>query len=275
MDSVQLHPQKAKLAEEVGLIRDQLAHLLQEREELVSVVMPSLEALYYVLIGKYQYDCFCLECEVRRIKRKIEMIQSSLNRMEPVDLVQIEASLDIEQASWKKLIDDMAVKIELAKEWAEAETLSVQAEKELKKLYYELAKKAHPDIHQNQSERLNSIWLQIVSAFKSGNLEGMKALALLLEDDTEDLYALSTDILESKREQLKKQMDQLAQVLTSLQQTFPYTIKDQIEDPNWVNTQVSDFLEKQKTLSQHQEQLLVMLASLISGLAHDTQSHSH
>ena len=50
MDSVQLHPQKAKLAEEVGLIRDQLAHLLQEREELVSVVMPSLEALYYVLI---------------------------------------------------------------------------------------------------------------------------------------------------------------------------------------------------------------------------------
>ena len=170
--------------------------------------------------------------------------------MEPVDLVQIEASLDIEQASWKKLIDDMAVKLALAKEWAEAEALSVQAEKELKKLYYELAKKAHPDIHQNQSERLNSIWLQIVSAYKSGNLEGMKALALLLEDDTEDLNALSTDILESKREQLKKQMDQLAQVVTSLQQTFPYTIKDQVEDSNWVNAQVSEFLEKQKALAQ-------------------------
>lgn len=275
MVSLQIHPEKAKLAEEVGLLRDRLAHLLQEREELVSVVIPSLEALYYVFIGKYQYDCFYLECEVRRIKRKIEMIQGALNRMEPVDLVQIEVSLDIEQLSWKKLIDDMAEKLELAKEWAEAEALSVQAEKELKKLYYELAKKAHPDIHQNQSEHLNSIWLQIVSAYKSGNLEGMKALALLLENETEDLYALSTDILEAKREQLKKQMDQLAQVVTSLRQTFPYTIEDQIKDPNWVNAQVSEFLEKQKALSQQQGQLLVMLASLISGLSHDTQSHSH
>lgn len=272
---LQIHPEAAKLAEEVRLLRDQLARLLQEREDLVSTVIPNLEAHYYVIIGKHQYDLFCLECEVRRIKRKIEMIQASLNRMEQVDMDLIEKTLDGEQTAWTKLIDDMARKLELAKLWASAERLSDDEQKELKKLYYELAKKVHPDIHQDQSERLNSIWLQIVSAYQSGNLEGMKALALLLENDSANAEPLTADVLEDQHARLKKQLDQLAQVLASLQQSFPCTIKDQINDQGWIDAQVAEILEKQVLQSQQKEQLLIILAGIISGLAHDKQSHSH
>ena len=271
----QIHPESAQLAEEVRLLRDQLARLLQEREDLVSTVIPNLEAHYYVIIGKHQYDLFCIECEVRRIKRKIEMIQVSLNRMERVDMDLIEKTLDGEQTAWKKLIDDMARKLELAKLWTSAERLSDDEQKELKKLYYELAKKAHPDIHQDQSERLNSIWLQIVSAYQSGSLEGMKALALLLEDDSGNAEPPAADVLEDQHTRLKDQLDQLAQVLSSLQQSFPCTIKDQINDQNWIDARVAEILEKQTMQSQQKEQLLIILAGMISGLAHDKQSHNH
>ena len=275
LQTLQIHPEAARLAEEVRLMRDQLARLLQEREDLVSTIIPNLEAHYYVAIGKYQYDLFCLECEVRRIKRKIEMIQTALNRMEQVDMDQIEKTLDDEQVAWTKLIDDMAHKLELAKQWASSERLSDEEQKELKKLYYELAKKAHPDIHQDQSERLNSIWLQIVSAYQCGNLEGMKALALLLEDATGETEPPTADALEDKHARLKKQLDQLAQVLSSLQQSFPCTIKDQINDQIWIDSQVAEIQEKQTLQSQQKEQLLIILAGMISGLAHDKQSHSH
>ena len=272
---LQVHPEAARLAEEVWLLRDQLARLLQEREDLISTVIPNLEAHYYAIIGTYQYDLFCLECEVRRIKRKIEMIQVSLNRMEPVDMELIEKTLNDEQAAWTKLIDDMAHKLEMARLWISAERLSDDEQKELKKLYYELAKKAHPDIHQDQSERLNSIWLQIVSAYQSGNLEGMKALALLLENDSDNAEPLTTGVLEDRHTRLKKQLDQLAQVLASLQQSFPCTIKDQINDQGWIDTQVAEIRGKQTLQSQQKEQLLILLAGMISGLAHEKQPYSH
>lgn len=272
---LQINPEAARLTEEVRLLRDQLARLLQEREDLISTVIPNLEAHYYVIIGKYQYDLFCLECEVRRIKRKIEMMQASLNRMERVDMDLIEKTLDNEQVAWTKLIDDMAHKLEMAKQWTSSEHLSDEEHKELKKLYYELAKKAHPDIHHDQSGRMNSIWLQIVSAYQNGNLEGMKALALLLEDDTGETELLTADALEDKHARLKKQLDQLSQVLSSLQQSFPCTIKDQINDQDWIDAQVTEILGKQALLSQQKEQLFIILAGMISGLAHDKQSHSH
>ena len=275
LQALQIHPEAARIIEEVRLLRDQLARLLQEREDLTSIVIPNLEAHYYVTIGKYQYELFCLECEVRRIKRKIEMIQASLNRMEEVNMDQIEKALDTEQVAWTKLIDDMAHKLEMAKQWTSAERLSDDEQKELKKLYYELAKKAHPDIHLEQSERLNSIWLQIVSAYQCGNLEGMRALALLLDDCCDATEPPAAAVLEDQHNRLKKQLELIAQVLTTIQQSFPCTIKDQINDQNWIDTQVSDIQEKQTQQSQLKEQLLIILAGIISGLAHDNQSHSH
>jgi hypothetical protein len=275
LKSLQIHPEAARLAAEVQLLRNQLARLLQEREDLTSIIIPNLEAHYYVTIGKYQYDLFCLECEVRRIKRKIEMIQASLNRMEEVNLDLIEKTLDNEQVAWTKLIDDMARKLEMAKQWTSSERLSDDEQKELKKLYYELAKKAHPDIHHDQSERLNSIWLQIVSAYQSGNLDGMKALALLLEDSSADTDPPTAEVLEDQHERLKKQLELMAQVLATIQQSFPCTIKDQINDQGWIDAQVSDIQEKQTLQAQMKEQLLIILAGLISGLAHDNHSRSH
>ncbi len=268
----QIHPEAARLLEEIRLLRDQLARMLQKREDLISTIIPNLEALYYVAVGSYQYDLFCLECEVRRIRRTIELIQAALNRMEQVDMARIEATLEGEQAAWTKLIDDMARKLELAKQWTMAETLTDAEQKELKKLYYELAKKAHPDIHQDQSEELNNIWLQVVSAYQAGNLEGMKALALLLDDESEALEPPAADELAGKHDRLKKQVEQLAQTLAALQQSFPCSIRDSIDDQEWIAAQVAEIQGKYDLQTEQKEQLLVILAGMITGLEHGKHS---
>lgn len=259
---VMLHPESVKLAEEVGLLREELIRLLQEREDLVSVVIPNLEAVYYMAIGRYQYDLFRLECGVRRIKRKIEIVQTALNRKEKVEMDQVEKKLDLEQAAWTTLIDEMAHKLELAKQLISAEKLSDEARKEIRRFYYELAKKVHPDIHHEQSERLNSLWLQIATAYKNGNLEGMKALALVLEDDETDLETSNGNDLKDQRERLKKQLEQQALGLATLQQAFPYTIREQLGDPDWVDAQVAEIIKKQDLQAERMKQLLLVLDSV-------------
>jgi hypothetical protein len=160
----QLHPEYARLLEEVRLLRDQLVRLLQERDDLLSTVISNLEAQYYTVLGKQQYDLFCLECEVRRIKRKIELIQAAFNRMETVNLKVIDTSLDEEMFDWNRQMKEMSNKLEYAGQLASAVKMSAEEQKELQKLYFVLAKKAHPDLNPDQTERLSNLWLQISAA---------------------------------------------------------------------------------------------------------------
>jgi hypothetical protein len=53
MQPPQIHPDTAMLIKEVRLLRDQLARLLQEREHMTSTIIPNLEALYNVTVGKH------------------------------------------------------------------------------------------------------------------------------------------------------------------------------------------------------------------------------
>ena len=275
ISNIEIHPDTARLLEEVRLLRDQLVRQLQEREDMLSTVIPNLEARYYSILGKQQYDLLCLECEVRRIKRKIEMIQTAFNRSEPVDLKMMDRTLDNEMLDWNRQINEMARKLEYAGLLEYGEKMSVTEQKELQQLYFILAKKIHPDLNPNQSERLTNIWLQITAAYQSGNLEGLKALALLLEDDTTGSKAPVADVLVEQRSSLKKHLEQLAGVIASLLQTFPCSISDRMKDQNWIDSQLAELTEKHIACEQQRDQLNIVLAGMISGCAYDEQFSHH
>ncbi len=54
-------------------------------------MIPNLETLYQVKIGRKECQLFCLKNEIRRMKRKLALIQAGLNRGEKPDPGKIDA----------------------------------------------------------------------------------------------------------------------------------------------------------------------------------------
>lgn len=273
--SVQLHADSAKLVEEVRLLRNQLARQLQELDDLRLTVIPNLESRYYMCIGREQFELLAVEVQVRRLKRKIEMIQMAFNRCEPVSVEAVDRQLDKELADWNRQVDELARKLEAAKVVASAERLTVEDQKELRRLYYELAKKAHPDLNPDQSERLTQIWLQISTAYQNGSLDGLRALALLLEDDADDTGLSPESLLTDRRDSLKHQLESVSAATAALLEAFPCSLMDCLEDDEWVHSQQANIKERYAACEQQRDQLGLILAGIISGLVYDEQPCSH
>ena len=87
----QPHPEATLLADTCAVLREEFLSLAAERDRLLTTDIPAMTAEYQLKIGATRYALFCRECELRRLKRKVELIQAAFNRMESVSLAGIDA----------------------------------------------------------------------------------------------------------------------------------------------------------------------------------------
>ena len=73
-----------ELKREIRALREQLAVLLQEKEELLSHICPQLQAQYAAVIGIYENRAHDLELQILELKRRIEIVQAAVNRAKTV-----------------------------------------------------------------------------------------------------------------------------------------------------------------------------------------------
>lgn len=69
-------PEFAALKAEVEKLRVEISMLLLERDELRFVICKNIETAYMLALGSLEYKAFELNCNVLRIKRKIDLIQA-------------------------------------------------------------------------------------------------------------------------------------------------------------------------------------------------------
>lgn len=164
MNDLHLHPDYQQLRQQVESLREQMADRLAHIHELENVVKPNLFALYQSKLGPWELKLLAAQCEVARLKRKIALAQTSLNREQPIEWSRIDEQLAVEFLSYKTRIAEAASKIQTATEHFQ-HTLSPENSAELKKLYYALVKALHPDLHPDQADADQQLWHQVQSAY--------------------------------------------------------------------------------------------------------------
>ena len=85
------------LQREVSSSRMALVTLYENRDRLLYVEAPPLRKRYMDIFGAVEEPVLEAELEVSLLRRKVEMIQTALNRREPVDLAAIDARLQDER----------------------------------------------------------------------------------------------------------------------------------------------------------------------------------
>ncbi|MEI6205179.1 MAG: hypothetical protein WCP20_00210 [Desulfuromonadales bacterium] len=89
----------------------------------------------------------------------------------------------------------------------------------------------------------------------------------------EEVSAL--ELLQETRERLKEHIAAVVQRLSTIQQVFPCSIRDKLNDEAWVTEQLRETEERSAAAELQRTTLLTMLSSMIGGLNHVNSDISH
>ncbi len=260
-----LHPEFQRLLEEVALLREELAARLAELFDLQHVVKPNLLALYQAKLGRWALRLLEAQAEIARMKRKTELVQASLNRGVPPDLVAIDTALEVEFLAWKQQLLEAAENIEQA-QFRLSHLLSPGEDAELKKVYHGLVKKLHPDVNPELSREQKELWLQAVAAYEAGDLKKLQALALLTEQPgATAATAAGLEALRAEHERLGRTIRQLVRQIEEIEDQPPFSMRREWEDDEWIaqrreelDQQVAALREQLSSLEKHLQALLIL-----------------
>ena len=262
-----LHPEAQRLTAENAILLDELAALAAERHTLQHVVRPNLLALYQTKLGPWELRLLEARCDVTRLKRKVEMVQASLNRGQKPDLDAIDAHLELEFITWQQEMKGAAQKIEAAQFRLEHQ-LTTEQDAELKKLYHALVKKLHPDVNPDLTEDQKRLWAQVLAAYEAGNLDELKALTLLADHGAKAPSAPdSIEKLRAEHERLIASVKAMLAQLEEIKVQPPFNMQAHLQDEAWVtarraeiDSSVTALHEQAATLANHLQALLIVHA---------------
>lgn len=243
-NTVILFPNFEVLKNDVEKLRTELSMLYLERDNLLYQECKNIEMAYMLAVGALEYKVFELDCQVRRLKRKAELIQAKKNRQEKVILSQIDSTLDIEFAEYQAQLDEQIEKINMALERSQLAELSDDENRELKKLYRAIVKALHPDLHPDITEAQEQLFMSAVEAYEHGDLSALRIISAMVEaPDIPDEKENSMVMLVREKERLTKLVQSINEKIDEIKSEFPYTMKSFVGSPEEINARKAELQE--------------------------------
>lgn len=257
------------LRAQIRALRDLLASLVQERDELVHVTCRELEARYYRELGSLEAEVFRAEGLVHFYRRRAEYLRAARNRDEKPDVEKVEEKLRKDLEEYQKVYEEFTRRAKEAeaqrpkrtgKSAATAETKSDEKasdpqepeeaeeavpsgeeeeaeaeipseEERLKRLYRRIVKAMHPDLHPEQDEATRTLFKRAIQAYKDGDLKTLQEIDGMCADTEPEP---GQDPLQALREEKQRLLDlvfRLRYEIRHIKTRFPYTKKALLEDP--------------------------------------------
>ena len=249
-----LHPEIQQLTEENDLLREEFASLLTEVEHLLHTVKPNLLALYQTKIGVWELRLLQAQFKVARLRRQIELAQAYINRGERPDLAAIECTIETEFLVWVTKLEEASRRLQDAENRLK-HLLSPEDDRELKKIYYAIVKRLHPDVNSNVTADQRRLWFRAQAAYEHGDLSELRALALLVERNAPVPPAKSLDNLRRDQKILEEQIATALETVERIESQPPFTLQNKLEDESWLAARRKEIDEQTVTLHQQGDAL--------------------
>lgn len=239
-----------------------LLKLYEELDKLKYIEGPRLEKEYMDKIGTFEETVIKEEIECELLRKKQVMIQSSLNRREPID----EASIDEEINKLREEMIKEAGGDAPPKEYAD---LSEEQATELQEIYSEIVKNYHPQTHPDLTEAHKELFKKAQEAYRRKDISALKLIYDMLtsadgegmafelsmeldvsdEEETADErfttdYTLASELykgfiptseeasIQEEWRRYKQNIDEVMSNMETLKTQFPYTAAETLSNPD-------------------------------------------
>jgi uncharacterized small protein (DUF1192 family) len=248
---------KEELLHENEILKEGYVKLMNDRDVMLEWGKPQLEALYATKIGTLQLEKLKLQLSVKGLKRKIELTHQFINKNEQPDFIFIELQIAGELANAEANIIQQTNEIFKAKILL-THLESPERSAELRKIFRTVAKQLHPDINFNLTEEQLQIWYRMKDAYHTGDLERLKALQVVYENqinEKRNANETGEEEIILQNTTLKEGITLLEEEIEKLKQQFPFNIQDKINNEEWVVQQQELLKNEIEKLKQYEKEL--------------------
>lgn len=290
------------LLREVATCKMALVGLYEQKDKLLYMEAPPIRRRYMEAIGNFEESVLEAELEVSLLRRKIELIQISINRREPIDMQAIDAALEAEKARKVSELESGDATLN------ELPQLSEQEEHTLQRLYREITSAFHPAMNSDITETQKELYEKAQQAYRLQDVEAMKLIYDMLfspadlsgfELATQDSYpsaqklraeykkfasALSTDyklakmlypcfmpleddaVVLDSRETYNAQRKAVEEEIANIKSGFPFNAVETLNDKNKTEEYLAELRLRAKQSETEKSQLEKRINELIEGV---------
>ncbi len=240
--------------------------LITEIDILQFRVSPLVENMFYSKLGELQVEVKSLELDVFRNKRKMDLINSAINKDQKPDFKSIEEKLDSEFLVWNGKISKIRNQF-LISDKIPFNELNEYDNLRIKQINKTIITLIHPDLHLDQDDYYNDLYLQSQILFQSGNINELSEIVdKLLYDKSLNKQNYFDDLYEDEISILTNQYVFLIKIKKSerekLLNSFPLAFIDLIADTEWIESRKKDLIKIHKELLSQNNLLKQVLTFL-------------
>lgn len=233
--------------------RDDLARyeeLLLRRDNLKKQA-EQYQINYFREFGDLIVDSFKIRVECIRKKKIIAYCQTQINQGKPINGAALDHFIEREMESYQNDLEDIILHNKSVKE---AESISEFDFYRIKKMYRDLAKLIHPDLHPEHGNdpQILEFWQKIVLAYEHNQLEDMEELDFQVRKYLEDKNDDNTEIIVPD---LDKKIRRTEQEIKRITSTEPYLYKLLLQDAEAVTAKKEELREEINTYTDYSKQL--------------------
>lgn len=287
------------LQQEVLAARCSLLTLLEQQDRLRYQEAPELEEAYMKEVGTYEEEVLREELENEILQKKQQMIQTALNRREPIDEASIDRALD-------------EYRQEVLKEAAGEEprafvALSDGEAGELQLLYRTIVKEYHPQTHPDLPQVHRELFEKAQTAYRFRDLAALRLIYEMLsagkEEDLVDVlagmvaanmapvpaeampplethltdYSLAAKLYEcfrkteadailiEERDRYQQEAEKILKKIEKLRNEFPFNAEKMLSDPQQIEAYRQDLSHRMYTAKQEQSARQKEISQMMKG----------
>jgi len=246
MNHIIIDPEYLKLIKEIKLLKEEIAILYQEKDKLIYHTCKSIEIEYMSRVGVLEYKLYEFQYKILRIKGKIELYQSKINKQKKPNEKEIEEELEAEYKAYEEKLNKLLRLVQEVLTRKDFENLSEEDDQELKRIYRKFIKKLHPDLNKENSEKNINLLLQVTFAYEHGDLETLKNLEVLTDEiiERENIEIGEFEDLKELKEKYISIIQELLRSIKKIKNSFPYNKKDFLRNDVLVQERKEELLDE-------------------------------
>jgi len=187
-------------------------NLLLRRENLIKdgkqIYCEYVKCFGELLIKRYE-----ILMEIAKLRKMISFCVKKQNYGKRIKADELDSYIELEMVSYHNELNQL---IQTKNDVESLGMISVFDEKKCKKLYYDIAKKIHPDLHPNVSEEMIKIFNEAKDAYENNDLPTLERL-----HDMVSLYNDEETIIDDIEEKITKVKNDINELETK----EPYILK--------------------------------------------------
>ncbi len=257
----------ARLRAHCDIMAEEFVRVCIEEQELLHIVKPNLLRMQAITTGAWELRRLEASVKVKRLRRKIVMIQSHLQAGGTIQPDEIERQVAAEFAEWEQRIRTLDAEVAAARHTL-GNLMNDDDEAEFKNLHRELVTKFHPDLAAAAGPDARAVWDRLQDAYGRHDLRELRALNLFSRSVALPAKRLGTPgLLAAEQERLAGLVGEYLRRLVEIRNHPPFTLEKLLADNSWVEQRRDEISAEAALLSAEAAGLEIELMKLLPAIS--------